>query len=361
MSKLNTLLKENYDLKNELESMVLRVKENEVKHQGFKTVQYSMLLSDNLNEISDKPMRYIEEIFDIDKTALFIRRGAFAVAEQSQSVGSRVLTAADDAFKYTFLENNMKCGNDKTVIHKDFRLFPSDKEFSYILMPVMKNGGIAGALGFYSSDINRFKIGQNFDFVREFAVIAAIALKNLDNAFLLEMQAHTDYLTGLPNKFILDITGRVLFKNLIEDNAGFSFAMIDINNYKSINDTLGHIEGDEVLKVFARAMRRSIGDTDILGRFGGDEFYFFSREHNAGVLEAVLRNMADSMAAVDEPAVQNIPRGICCGFVTLNNPDEFESFEEAVRLADNRLREAKKICGKNGDYYMESSFCGSGL
>ncbi|MDE7169546.1 MAG: GGDEF domain-containing protein, partial [Mucispirillum sp.] len=107
MSKLNTLLKENYDLKNELESMVLRVKENEVKHQGFKTVQYSMLLSDNLNEISDKPMRYIEEIFDIDKTALFIRRGAFAVAEQSQSLGSRVLTAADDAFKYTFLENNM--------------------------------------------------------------------------------------------------------------------------------------------------------------------------------------------------------------------------------------------------------------
>ena len=55
MSNISNLLKENYDLKNELESMVMRVKENEAKHNGFKVIQFSMLLSDNLDEISNKP------------------------------------------------------------------------------------------------------------------------------------------------------------------------------------------------------------------------------------------------------------------------------------------------------------------
>ena len=58
MSNVSTLLKENYDLKNELESMVMRVKENEAKHNGFKVVQFSMLLSDNLDEISESIKNY---------------------------------------------------------------------------------------------------------------------------------------------------------------------------------------------------------------------------------------------------------------------------------------------------------------
>ena len=81
MSNVSTLLKENYDLKNELESMVMRVKENEAKHNGFKVVQFSMLLSDNLDEIDNKPMRYIEEIFDIERAVLFIKKDAMAIAQ----------------------------------------------------------------------------------------------------------------------------------------------------------------------------------------------------------------------------------------------------------------------------------------
>ena len=82
-------------------------------------------------------------------------------------------------------------------------------------MPVTDNGRIVAALGFYSSDKNRFSSDNNYDFVEEFALIASIALKKLDNAFLLEMQANTDYLTSLPNKFIFDLTGKSSFEELI--------------------------------------------------------------------------------------------------------------------------------------------------
>ena len=98
MSNISNLLKENYDLKNELESMVMRVKENEAKHNGFKVVQFSMLLSDNLEEIDSKPMHYIEEIFDIERAVLFIKKDSMAVVQNYANKGVRVRVIESDAF-----------------------------------------------------------------------------------------------------------------------------------------------------------------------------------------------------------------------------------------------------------------------
>ena len=270
MSNISNLLKENYDLKNELESMVMRVKENEAKHNGFKVVQFSMLLSDNLEEIDNKPMHYIEEIFDIERAVLFIKKDSMAVAQNYANKGIRVRLVDSDAFSYTFLGTDTRSGTDKSVIHKDFQLMPTDVNYSYVLAPITDNGRIVAALGFYSSDKSRFSSDYNFDFVEEFALIASIALKKLDNAFLLEMQANTDYLTALPNKFIFDLTGKSSFEEFKKNGRNFTFIMFDLNNYKYINDKFGHLAGDEILKMISYAMRSQIGDYDILGRFGGD-------------------------------------------------------------------------------------------
>ena len=297
MSNISNLLKENYDLKNELESMVMRVKENEAKHNGFKVIQFSMLLSDNLDEISNKPIKYIEEIFDIERAVLFIRKDALAVAQNFESKGSRVQIVNNEAFSYTFLDDDVRSGTDKSVIHKDFQLMPHDSDYSYVLVPITDNGRIVAALGFYSSDKNRFTKEYNFDFVEEFALIASIALKKLDNAFLLEMQANTDYLTGLTNKFIFDLTGNNSFREYKENGRSFTFFMFDLNNYKYINDELGHLAGDEILKLIARNMRNCIGDYDILGRFGGDEFYLFTETTDKKELNTLIDNL---IKAVEE-------------------------------------------------------------
>lgn len=135
MSNISNLLKENYDLKNELESMVMRVKENEAKHNGFKVVQFSMLLSDNLEEIDNKPMHYIEEIFDIERAVLFIKKDSMAVVQNYANKGIRVQVVDSDAFAYTFLGTDTRSGTDKSVIHKDFQLMPSDVNYSMCLHP----------------------------------------------------------------------------------------------------------------------------------------------------------------------------------------------------------------------------------
>ena len=84
--------------------------------------------------------------------------------------------------------------------------------------------------------------------------------------------------TVLINKFIFDLTGTSSFHEYKHNGRSFWFFMFDLNNYKYINDKLGHLAGDNILKTIARNMRSQIGDYDILGRFGGDEFYLFSVE-----------------------------------------------------------------------------------
>lgn len=357
MSNISNLLKENYDLKNELESVVMRVKENEAKHNGFKVIQFSMLLSDNLEEIGSKPIKYIEEIFDIERAVLFIKKDALAVAQNYESKGSRVQVIDNEAFAYTFLDDEVRSGADKTVIHKDFHIMPMGNDFSYVLVPITDNGRIVAALGFYSSDKNRFTKEYNFDFVEEFALIASIALKKLDNAFLLEMQANTDYLTGLPNKFIFDLTGNNSFQEYKNNGKSFTFFMLDLNNYKYINDELGHLAGDEILKLIARNMRKCIGDYDIFGRFGGDEFYLFTEQTDKDALKSLINRFIKAVEETEFREELNFKLGFCGGAVIVKGGD-FSSFEDIVRLADSRLYKAKNIIKSENELSVESKVMG---
>ena len=280
-----------------------------------------------------------------------------AVAQNFESKGSRVQIVNNEAFSYTFLDDDVRSGTDKSVIHKDFQLMPHDSDYSYVLVPITDNGRIVAALGFYSSDKNRFTKEYNFDFVEEFALIASIALKKLDNAFLLEMQANTDYLTGLPNKFIFDLTGNNSFREYKENGRSFTFFMFDLNNYKYINDELGHLAGDEILKLIARNMRNCIGDYDILGRFGGDEFYLFTETTDKKELNTLIDNLIKAVEETTFIEDFNIKFGFCAGAVIVKE-GEFNSFEDIVRLADDRLYKAKNMIKRENGLSLESKVMG---
>ncbi|WDE04271.1 GGDEF domain-containing protein [Thalassomonas viridans] len=84
--------------------------------------------------------------------------------------------------------------------------------------------------------------------------------------------ASTDNLTGLSNSrsFYLDLGNEIL--RSIRYKHVFSLSYIDIDNFKSINDSIGHLKGDELLISVARCLISSLRKTDIIARLGGDEF-----------------------------------------------------------------------------------------
>ncbi len=109
----------------------------------------------------------------------------------------------------------------------------------------------------------------------------------------LSYQAEHDSLTGLPNRFAFETKLQALLDK--EDNAEHVLCYLDLDQFKVVNDTCGHIAGDELLKQISILLKQSLRNSDLLARIGGDEFavIFFNCSLDVAVkqLEKVLLNL----------------------------------------------------------------------
>ena len=93
----------------------------------------------------------------------------------------------------------------------------------------------------------------------------------------LETMATTDKLTGIFNRSMFDISVIDALKYQIRDRKRFSIIMLDIDHFKRVNDTHGHLEGDRALRSIGHLMRKAVRDTDILCRWRGEELVGLAR------------------------------------------------------------------------------------
>ena len=118
----------------------------------------------------------------------------------------------------------------------------------------------------------------------------------LEQQELLEIQSNTDALTGLNNRH----HAKLFMENLVNApiKGNWCVAMLDVDDFKQVNDMLGHPAGDEVLKHVANILRRSLRRTDAVFRWGGEEFLIFladvEEEIAAGILEKTRKHIANS-------------------------------------------------------------------
>ncbi len=129
-------------------------------------------------------------------------------------------------------------------------------------------------------------VAKPFNFQELFVRLEAVSSRRK----LYEQIYMTDPITGLNNVHIFKRTLNALFNIAKRYDRPFSITVIDINDFKAINDTYGHALGDAILRVFADAMKKVFRDTDVLIRYGGDEFVvLFPETDQAQAAEAVRR------------------------------------------------------------------------
>ncbi|MCL2196977.1 MAG: GGDEF domain-containing protein [Treponema sp.] len=96
--------------------------------------------------------------------------------------------------------------------------------------------------------------------------------------FLIIKESRIDSLTGLDNRYsFFELTGRI---SRSRSGESWVFAMIDINNFRSINEVYGNFEGDNALRNFAKIIKKCGAKTDFAARYGGDEFILVSKAEN---------------------------------------------------------------------------------
>ena len=153
----------------------------------------------------------------------------------------------------------------------------------------------------------------------------------------------TDVLTGVGSRRLLEDKLESECARAKRYKRPFSIAIIDLDNFKTINDILGHATGDDALKALAECMKNQKRKPDILARYGGDEFVILMPETKSKDARSLLERIRSSVEQIK--VAENISMTISCG-IAQNLPDKDNSPSDVIRRADLALYEAKSA-GRN--------------
>jgi len=181
--------------------------------------------------------------------------------------------------------------------------------------------------------------------IRLLTSLAAHALTAIENSLLFEKtkrQTILDNLTGLYNHRYFQQSLKIELKRSIRHREPLALLMIDIDRFKSINDTCGHVKGDKVLKLVGRILSRCVREIDVVARYGGDEFCIILPQTNETGAVIVGRRIHDAFKnnRFIQSQGRNIPVSVGIG-LACNEAGAREPMA-LIETADKALIHAKR-------------------
>jgi diguanylate cyclase (GGDEF)-like protein/excisionase family DNA binding protein len=211
---------------------------------------------------------------------------------------------------------------------------------SLIVVPLIGPQGAAGVLTLERIGTEAPFDQREFELVQLFAAQVSIALRNAESFQAAEVRARTDNLTGLLNHG----TFKDWLVQSVETREPFGVVMIDLDMFKSINDTLGHQAGDRLLRQIATAILGAARDTDAVFRYGGDEFVVLLPRSDGSGLQAVAERIEAAVEAVGAPGsgwgIDGVSVSASIG--TASFPTDGDDAESILLAADRACSVAKR-------------------
>lgn len=190
-----------------------------------------------------------------------------------------------------------------------------------------------------NSYINRF----NDETVDKIIKLISIILINVEG-MKLHKTSSIDTTTGLLMRDVIEERFVELLQDYSNTNYEFSVLMMDIDRFKNINDTYGHIVGDSVLTAIGKTIRESVRDTDYIGRYGGEEFIAILVDISPDDAYEVAQKIRNRVSEISHPMIKD---RITISIGISNFPHHSIEKEELIEKADQALYYAKEVLGRN--------------
>ncbi len=207
---------------------------------------------------------------------------------------------------------------------------PNDPE-ALISIPLIARAQIKGVLNIYRVGDDGWFTEAEFEFAKRFADAAALALDNAQIRARLEHQAQTDPLTGLFNHRSFHERLLAALQDASATHRPVAVLLLDIDDFKRVNDVHGHGVGDELLRTFADTLRTCVRPDDVVCRLGGDEFGVIMRSCDGVDAIRVADRLVECLPELDFPGVGSltVSIGISLGPEHAMNPRELTACSEA--------------------------------
>ena len=161
----------------------------------------------------------------------------------------------------------------------------------------------------------------------------------------IERLSNTDPLTGLSSRRYLEEQMGVEFKRAVRYSHNLSMLMVDLDHFKNINDTLGHLAGDKVLSEVGRRLGKAVRETDFIGRYGGEEFVVILPETHVADAAQIAEKMRELIA--ERPVFfEGRPIGVTASIGVAELDSSMTHCEEVFQSADKALY-LSKDSGRN--------------
>ncbi|NJC95961.1 MAG: hypothetical protein C3F07_21270 [Anaerolineales bacterium] len=302
----------------------------------------SLDLPDVLDAVTREAMRLIKNAHDTNIFLYKNQKLIFGAALDADGTRNKAYaTPRPGGLTYTVARQGEMVIVEDIRNHPLFANAPKEWAGSIVSIPLKVSDMVVGVMnmarvkpgGFSSSELRLLSLLSDQ---------AAVAISNANLHQLISHQAYSDTLTGLPNRRALDERLEEEVQSARRNNYSFAVVMMDLDGFKTINDTYGHPVGDDVLRLVFNQMSRGVRNTDFLARYGGDELTLILTQSDISSARIVTEKITEGMKRLNFtfPDKRKLKLGISGGIAIY--PVHARNGPDLLRAADTALYQAKK-------------------
>ena len=219
---------------------------------------------------------------------------------------------------------------------------PADEASSYrhYCLPILQQGGVGSVIQLVAEAKDSAQLEQQVPYLRVFVREMAPVLEAKRLTETLRESALRDPMTGLNNRRFLEEYVDTLIASARRRKVPIALLLLDLDYFKVVNDTHGHDAGDAVLKTLAQTLKSSVRASDLVIRFGGEEFMIVLQDTDGEGGAHVAENIRSSVEALKiNVGTEILKKTISIGYAVY--PEDSETFWQLVKFADVALYRAK--------------------
>jgi diguanylate cyclase (GGDEF)-like protein len=305
--------------------------------------------SSDLKEIVESTGANLSTLFDFSSFGMFWKDGHLLLLYQEESCPP---SFTQEAVKHMAKVFSTLTGETLEIERIDLhvekkklrpgqmRVGPMATLKSHLTLPLALEGEVLGCISINSDQPNAFD-AQDLQFFSVIGYQMAATIEHLQRLSSVKNLATYDTLTGLYNRRYFDERFGMEVQQAFVNKSSLSLILIDIDHFKKVNDTYGHLEGDKILRGVGSLLKNSVRKNDTVARYGGEEFVLILPETNleaASMIAERIRQVVESTAFDVENAHIRVTISLGISSFPSHRP---RSKEELVKMADLALYHAK--------------------
>lgn len=291
-----------HDLRRKFDSFIEEARANERKLRRFQAFELRLVSLNSVFELLQAVTH--PDSFNWDAVTLLLVDQEYEVQRTLEEEGVKLAEYPSLIFASSFEELTELYPHSLFPTLSPYKaarhsvLFPkaSCKIGSVALLPLVRYGKLIGSLNIGSTANTRFVKGVRTDFFEHLAAIVAICIENALNLQRLKRQGLTDALTAINNRRFFEQRLREEIEFGQRNQVPLSCMLLDIDYFKRVNDTYGHQAGDYVLREVAGLIRAQLRGSDVLSRYGGEEFAVLLSQTSSDKAEEVAERIRQTIA-----------------------------------------------------------------